>query len=320
MGASLTLTEDYRLWPTLTAFAFAAPACAWAATVVPPLAFAAFGLSLVWLGLPHGAVDDSVAVRLGGRAPSWPRRLPVIALYLGLAGAVYGFWWVAPRTACVAFLGLTLLHWGQGDAHFVARACPGYFHGTAHRLAFALWRGAAPICLPLAFHPEQYSRVLAGAVGLFEPHATLGTLDPTGRTALAASALGLWALEKGMAGDRLTRCRGVLAEDAVLLVAFLVLPPLVSVGVYFVLWHSPRHLVRLGAVSGPSPWAFRWPQFVPWTVASLLALAAFAWWRGVHAPDWTASLGAYLVLLSGLTLPHSLVVLWMDVEETATMV
>jgi Brp/Blh family beta-carotene 15,15'-monooxygenase len=187
---------------------------------------------------------------------------------------------------------------------------------------------------PLAFHPTAYRGVVAAFVALFDgPTGSLSPFfTPTARLAaggglLACSllvvALGAWRVRRGAAA----RPWFADAGELVLLWAFFaLLPPVLAVGLYFTLWHALRHIARLLVVdpdaqraltSGDVGSAFR--RFArdaaPLTAVSLLLFVALALAvpsspAGLAEAD--ALLALYLVGIAALTLPHVVVVTWMD--------
>ena len=72
-------------------------------------------LGVVFIGLPHGAMDGAVAVHFGwmGR----PAKAAAFLLaYVGLAALVVAAWVVAPALSFIAFLAISTYHFGRGDA------------------------------------------------------------------------------------------------------------------------------------------------------------------------------------------------------------
>jgi Brp/Blh family beta-carotene 15,15'-monooxygenase len=141
--------------------------------------------------------------------------------------------------------------------------------------------------------------------------------------ALTAATLlaGLWRAGAGNRGWRRDA-----AETGLLWLYFLVVPPLVAVGVYFCVWHSLRHAVRLvgiderarGALLDRGPLAalaHTGRDAAPLTAVSLLLLVGLGAVAGLGSiPDLAA---LYLVFVAVLTLPHVVVVSWMDRAERA---
>ena len=277
-----------------------------------------WGLSLVFFGLPHGAVDHDVVFNFRPplTAPS-PRRTMamILAGYLGLCLLVLGGWFILPRTWFAGFILLTWAHWGLADLWWSWQRDPAYFRGPGHRMVFALWRGALPMLIPLAADPGLFRQTAVDTCRLFL-HRTPDFRwleQPTLRWAALgfALALGGWEFLWSRRGSR-TRWLN-LAEGAALLVLFGALPALASVGFYFAFWHGLRHICRLLA---QEHWT--WRQFVwralPNTLGALALLAALA---SFLRPTMRGGelVGVYLALIAALTVPHALVVTALDVRD-----
>ena len=72
-------------------------------------------LGVVFIGLPHGAMDGALAAHFGWlNRPS--KAVLFLLSYIGLALLVVGSWMVAPVLIFVGFLGISLLHFGRGDS------------------------------------------------------------------------------------------------------------------------------------------------------------------------------------------------------------
>ncbi len=277
-----------------------------------------WGLSLVFFGLPHGAVDHNVVFTF--RPPlttASPRRTMavILASYLGLCLLVLGGWFLVPRAWFAGFIVLTWAHWGLADLWWSWQRDPAYFRGRGHRVVFALWRGALPMLIPLAVDPGLFRQTAVDTCQFFlhrAPDFWWLEWSATRQAALGvALALGGWEFLWARRGAR-TRWLN-LAEGAALLVLFGALPALASVGFYFAFWHGLRHIWRLLAREN-----WTWRQFVwralPNTLGALALLGALAW---LLRPTMRGGelLGVYLALIAALTVPHALVVTALDVRD-----
>jgi len=123
-------------------------------------------------------------------------------------------------------------------------------------------QGLLIVALPIAVSPVASIEVANGWLGLLRR-------DPFSITAETNSAQGAWfSAAIGLAGslgfliDQMVRREWRLARieetEVALLVAVLVLlHPLFGLGIYFLAWHSLRHVVKLSGVwseGQPSPW------------------------------------------------------------------
>ena len=306
-------------------------------------------LSTVILGIPHGALDHLVPLRLGW---NWSRRPRLLLLYIGayalLAALALGLWWLAPTLTFWGFLLMSLLHWGQGDLHYLetiqARRRSGPWSAPLTLLA----RGSLPILVPLLAFTDWYGRLASGVRVAFGLDGLTGDglTGPllsgawiTGLTWVLGAVLLAYALDTLLSSRR----PGLeLAETALLLVFFVLVPAPLAIGTYFTLWHAWRHLGRLlslqpgvygavtdsaagnsasGNTSGNSaatrpPWTstFRLAvDLVPITLVALGLLAGLYLWAAPHVQDVETFAALYLALIAALTVPHALLVAWMDV-------
>jgi len=300
------------------------------ATVPVTLRYLPLVASALLVGLPHGAVDHLTPARARREVPTRRSLLAVGLCYLLLGGAYAVAWALAPAAAFLSFLLLTWLHWGQGDVYPLVALFPEtHLDDRPGRALTAVVRGGIPMVVPLLGFPERYHEVAVRVVGLVDPGAaaSLAWL-PRGDVRLALGAgLALataTALGRGLMRRGPTRSLRVDAAETVLLWAFfLTVPPVLAIGLYFPFWHGLRHVGRLMRVDGRSasalaagdPWtplgAFA-RDAAPLTAASLVCLAAVA--AAVPAGVGTLAdvAAAYLVLLAVLTLPHAVVVSWLD--------
>ena len=290
-------------------------------------------ISVVVLGLPHGAVDHLVLPRARGK-PVSPRWLVGFGVgYLALA-AIYAIgWYLEPVLAFVGFILLTIFHWGQGDVYALVSLFDVDHLETRFQRALALCvRGGIPMLVPLVAFPEQYAFVATAVVGLFDPAAT-SALEPAfaptvrGWVAVAFAALVAVSLGWGLFRAGPSRSWALDAGETVGLVAFFaVVPPILAIGLYFAFWHSVRHVLRTVLVDRPAADALEagslrtalW-RFIrdatPLTAGALVVLVGLA--LAVPRTPATLSdlLGVYLVCLAVLTLPHTVVVSLLDREQ-----
>ncbi|QCC48836.1 beta-carotene 15,15'-dioxygenase [Halobellus limi] len=308
------------------------------------LRYGPLAVSLAVFGLPHGAVDHLAPARAAGRRPTATWLLAVGLLYLVLGSAYGVLWWTLPVASAALFVALTWFHWGQGDLYALDALGARHLDGRGVRTGTVLVRGGLPMLVPLLAHPEEYRVVVGAWVALFGSELDAAwLLSPTVRGALGGG-FALVTVATLLAGGRRDG-DGVWLLDAgetVLLWGyFLLVPPLFAVGVYFCVWHSIRHIARLIAVDpaartafaeeGPLPALLRTGRdALPLTVVSVLLLLAIAvvgdivvvgdvtvaGGIGTQA-DLRSAAALYLVFISVLTLPHVVIVTWMDWAESA---
>jgi Brp/Blh family beta-carotene 15,15'-monooxygenase len=165
------------------------------------------------------------------------------------------------------------------------------------RWVAVLIHGLLPILLPVAFHPAETAPLLAVIGGMAEP--AMGS---------ALSHL-IWLVPLWVIGVAwicwVGRARTVeVAEVVITAGGFVVLPPILAFGLYFGLFHSPRHLLRLGAWHNPRSFrqAAKWAAriLVPASFVCALGLAALAFTVNDHA---AGMLVPMFRVIAALTLP-----------------
>jgi Brp/Blh family beta-carotene 15,15'-monooxygenase len=306
-------------------------------------AFVPLLAGIVLIGLPRGALDHLLPARLGFAWGRTPVGVAVyLAAYLAIAAAMLGLWRVAPVAAFSLFLTATVAHWGQGDLRFLELHLGRRRAGPLEGFAVGALRGAIPVLVPLLAHPrvvEQLLATAATAMGVAAMEATAtgaapAELDLAGAP-VVAFATGILAL--GLAGWLATLSRawpgrraalGDAAEVLLLVALFAVAPPYLAIGVYFLAWHSLRHLLRL-ALLRPSdrraiaagralPTIARLARdLIPMTALALAALAGLYAWAAPRVSGTEGFVALYLVWISALTMPHLAAVALMDARPAA---
>lgn len=276
----------FRVVPLVAFVAVAAAGLAlgpaWSATAGPwP-----WIVSLVVVGLPHGAADFAVTRRLC-RGPAAVAGL--FAAYVALMAAVGGVFAMAPLPVLLVFVALS--GWHFGAAHADAQAPPLVRRPGALALA-ALARGAPVLGVPLAARPEASAGVAAAVAGLagtapvLAPAAVRGTglaLVALGLAALAAEA---WRTRRDPGGP--ARSRATFVDLAVIGLLEATTDPLFAVGCYFLGWHAWRQMRLLAPALGCAPIADVRSLLtalgrihaaaLPLLVPTWAAIAAAWWW------------------------------------------
>ena len=289
-------------------------------------------LSVLVLGLPHGAVDHLVVPRARGEPVTARAVVGVGALYLVVGGLYAAIWFLTPVLAFALFISITLAHWGQGDVYaLVAFADADHLEGRVARGLTLVVRGGLPMLAPLVAFPGEYRFVAETLVGLFDP-AAAAALEPAFApvTRLAVGALfGLVIITALGFGYLAADNRGPWVVDALetlgLVAYFAVVPPILAIGLYFCFWHSLRHVLRTMLVDerasdhlarGRPGRAFaRFARdAAPLSAAALAIFAVLALAVPTTPATLEDAMGIYLVGIAVLTLPHVVVVTLLDRE------
>ncbi|QKG57692.1 beta-carotene 15,15'-dioxygenase, Brp/Blh family [Hymenobacter sp. BRD128] len=274
-------------------------------------------VGLVVLGLAHGACDQLVLPAI--RQINGGQRVYLVRFvlgYLSLAAVAGLGWWYWPGAAVSAFFLLTVWHWGSADAP----ARPGQ---RALWLLHSLLRGALLLAVPARWWPAEMQYSVNGLLAF----AGAAPLSPAW---LAGMAHGLWPVV-GIGHlvlwacyakqQEAQRCYTDAFEVLLLSTLFITVPPMLSLGVYFVFWHSLQHILRLNRVfgyvaAGPRrTWAALGQEVVffirrafPLLLLSLAVPLALYLLLPTRLAALDTLLGIAVVTAAILTLPHALLV------------
>ncbi len=286
-------------------------------------------LSLFLFGMPHGGADHLLIWGMI-RKSTWLFRVSTLLLYPTLSILYLICWHFQPVASAVFFLAITIFHWGQGDRYLSVKLHrTGYLErsgllNSLHIMA----RGSIPILLPGYLGNETYRMFLeemirqGGRVDIdlfwVSANQLFFLAFPLSLT-IVQLMVSFFQIEK----DEKLAWKLDLYEACFLFLWFLFLPPLWALGIYFALWHSLRHGLRIiwmdpvGKLS-LAEGAYlklkaRWLQISGlMTILALVGLwfllALPLSFRGIQL-DW---LGKAMLGISILTLPHTVVVCLMD--------
>ena len=298
-----------------------------------PFRYGVLLVTLVVLGLPHGAVDHLSVARALDVSPTLRFLASFSIVYLAIGAAYAVVWFLAPGVAFLFFIALTWFHWGQGDLYTMSTLFGGQSsRGRGLAALSILVRGGLPMLVPLLAFPERYAAVARTVVSLFDPtradwFAPLFTTDVRLALGVAFGACTALTLVVGARAEMSRRAwRLDVGETLLLWLFFATVPPVLAIGVYFAVWHSLRHVARLvelddialaaldrGAVRQAGRRFAR--DAIPATVGALLLFGGLALAVPATPADLQAVGGLYLVLLAVLTLPHVVVVSGLDVRQ-----
>ncbi len=292
------------------------------------MAFFPLFLGMLLFGLPHGAIDHLVALGLAGKKLNLLPLGAVVLAYLAVVLAVLALWTITPITAAVGFLAITIWHWGKGDLSYESYVLHPHpeFRNLAEIQIHSLVRGLIPIGIPFIAFPEIATTFITTSVSIFSPNSP--TTSPNTWQPILASLFAVLFLADCTLHLRHRNhplARKIILENLCLAAFFWIVPPWVAIGWYFAGWHGFRHIVRLAGYQSPDtppPPSTRakitrvlW-QAVPFTLVSVLMLIALQLALADRVTHLNQTIALYLVLISALTLPHIIIVAWMDHQES----
>lgn len=271
--------------------------------------WAIVGLGLV-AGIPHGAVDHLMAIRLARGRPL----VVIVAGYAAVAAVVWAMLRWAGPAALVAVVALSAVHFGLGELE-VSRRLTGWLPARPVAVATVV-AGCGALALPLARSGEQFSAV-AAAVSPDLAHLLAAT-------PLQIGVIAVWLVCAVVAMVAAVRDgHPVIALDILLIGALgMLAPPLVAFAVWFGGWHALRHCARLLTVEPGCATMLadgrrraavqRLVRLAALPSLAVLAVVAALAWVTLAAPEPTEAVAEALRVLLALTVPHMVVVFWLD--------
>jgi Brp/Blh family beta-carotene 15,15'-monooxygenase len=308
-GGPLATAANWSRWLLLGAVVVAGGHFVGLPAIAGPIALVVAGLGFL-AGVPHGAADHVMAARLsGGRSLAG-----IGVLYAAMATAAWALLEWAGLIALVVVVALSAVHFGLGELE-VCHQLTGWRPGRLVAVAVAV-AGCGALVLPLARSGDQLTEVAAamspGLAPLISGHP------------FEISLAGMWLAAAVVAViASLRSAHPLVALDIVIVGALgVIAPPLVAFAVWFGGWHAIRHCARMLTVepgcaalvsTGRDRSAvLRLIRLAALPSAAALATVLVLGWFTVTASDPAVVVAEILRLLLALTVPHMVVVWWLD--------
>jgi Brp/Blh family beta-carotene 15,15'-monooxygenase len=307
-GAGAAGAAALCAWPGYVTLAIGLAAALLAPGEVHQIRYVPLLASLLVLGLPHGAVDHLVPGWSRGRRLSGRELTLLVGAYLAVTAAGMTLWLLAPVAALGVFFAVAAAHWGASELI--------WFPAARRPVAFAAARGLVPIALPALAFPTAFSRATTALLSPFLTHPPV--IAPTGPIRVAGfAALALICLAGSGQGTR------ERLELAGLATFFALVEPVFAVGLYFIAWHSWRHIARLATLEPVAAAAIEAGRparavarvlraALPCTALALVGLAGFGAVLAVDTSSAQQVTAVALAMIAALTVPHAVIVAWLD--------
>lgn len=248
-------------------------------------------LAVVFIGLPHGAMDGALAIHLG-----WMNRpakaVSFLVAYVGLAALIVVLWLLIPVVAFLIFLAISLFHFGRGD--IVPRS-------KEHQVAEVLMRGGLVLAGISLFHRSESDAIFETLIGSNTALVWL-FLQAVGVTTLVLVPLVIYTKPT-------EERKSATIEVVALLLLFAIAPPLLGFAIYFCGIHSVRHFKHMGILLKSTLQQFQITRTT--IVFSLLTWAAGLLVLVNQSPAIglePALLQVIFIGLAALTVPHMILV------------
>ena len=247
---------------------------------------------IVMIGLPHGALDGAVAMHIG-LVKKLSNLIKFMLAYISLAVFVVIVWMFFPTFSLIAFLGISLLHFGYGDAK----------NGEGiTKFAEAVAHGGLVIVGISQFHRGEVDEIFyylikqdTSTIWLAMNIASIGVIAAIATCLLQTSKDVKWS--------------STTLELLLVGVVIAITPPLLGFSIYFCLIHSARHFSRIYRMikQNVANTTIK-TQAILFTVACwLAAVVAFVLFADFSDPGPTI-LRIIFIGLAALTVPHMILI------------
>lgn len=247
---------------------------------------------IVMIGLPHGALDGAVAMHIG-LVKKISNLIKFMLAYISLAVFVVIVWMFFPTFSLIAFLGISLLHFGYGDAK----------NGEGiTKFAEAVAHGGLVIVGISQFHRGEVDEIFyylikqdTSTIWLAMNIASIGVIAAIATCLLQTSKDVKWS--------------STTLELLLVGVVIAIAPPLLGFSIYFCLIHSARHFSRIYRMikQNVANTTIK-TQAILFTLACwLAAVVAFVLFADFSNPGPTI-LRIIFIGLAALTVPHMILI------------
>ena len=270
-----------------------------------------FYIGIIILGMAHGAADHLFAWGIIKRQNLF-KKISLLFIYASLSVLYLIFWKYLPLTALTLFLIITILHWGQGDRYFCLKIykclyLKDYFHLKTLNI---LIKGSIPIfisiysdfALSVSFIESLFDQL---GHNLFEIGLLVSFYDLLIIIPLSLFIIYILMLFRYCKYSKDYNLKGIIfdiSETILLFLLFLLLPTVLSLGIYFILWHSLRHSVRILLADG---------KFLSGPFKNILFNISFRWFQLTGAMTILAFIGSSFFLSYNILVPN-IDVMWIS--------
>ncbi len=272
-----------------------------------------FLISMVLVGLPHGAIDFTLSSRLHGKG-NFQGHVTTVACYLLIMATLILLAVTAPLAFLILFAVISFWHFGHADTHELKTTSTERGLSPIVNAVATLGKGLLILGIPMGVQPAATADVVQRFLFI------LGSTDVPSVTAIASigsvaliaalSILAILLVARPMARGK-KRGHYEFLQLTVIAASLLLFHPLFAIGIYFLLWHSWRHMGRLRQVMFDasttrgvfSDLVTLHVRALPLLLPTWLAYIGLAAWR---LESWNAFDAAVLtlVIFAVVTLPH----------------
>ena len=252
-------------------------------------------ITVTIIGIPHGFFDYSVAERLFKNHINWVYYFT--AGYISLSLIYLLFWIYYPIASLIFFLMISIFHFGIEELNHIEYKDMSFYQ------IFVI--GSMPIALPILFHSSDVFYIFNQIIGLDIDFSDINMFVYYLYFILLSVALYLNGIERSWV-------------YLILILNFIVLPPLLSFILYFCFHHSIRHYIYSIYHDSLVPKKYETKKYLQtiiitsvfFTIIVLVSFQAY----GQYSFD-VIIVKYIFILLACLTLPHLILNIYYDTKK-----
>jgi Brp/Blh family beta-carotene 15,15'-monooxygenase len=263
------------------------------------------GLCLLFIGIPHGAIDHIVTSKLYNLSQTISDQAKFYIYYLVMMTIMTLIWIIHPLSGFLIFALLTVYHFGQADLEHLP------INKNIKRVLF-LSRGSMIMGLIIISDLQYTSPILLDLTGInileqisgASIHKTLLVILPLQYLIIQTAALVYY---KFQASD----ITYILFDAFVVAALFLIVNPILAFAIYFGLWHSAGHVKEMMSYFEETGKKMTLKSFylkaLPLNLITLIGIGLIYWISQTYQFQ-LQIVSLLFIIISVLTLPHMLIV------------
>lgn len=261
-------------------------------------------MSVLVLGIPHGAIDHIMAAEIFNLKKTLKDHLLFYSSYLLIMLLVGALWIFYPVAGMIFFLIISIYHFGQADIEeFITKR-------SSIRHLYYIARGGLIIGLIVFAKPETTYPIMAEAMRV--DVASFSASIPHSLTMMMGTiALYFLIITAAFSVRHIENPAKILIDSILLSLVLIITGPLIGFAIYFALWHSIGHIHEMQEFfksKGKSlSLAGFYKQATPFTLVSIVGLVILVGIQNAFGLE-EQFLSLMFILISVLTLPHMVIV------------
>jgi Brp/Blh family beta-carotene 15,15'-monooxygenase len=258
-------------------------------------------LSIVLLGIPHGALDHLVEARNNSIRKKKFSLLSFLALYIGKM-VLFGIIWIMyPPVAFLVFLVISAIHFGETDMLVMSGS-------QKHSVLLQFSHGSLILGFLLLSHVNETMSILKSFPLVFPSWLQPGQLEQQVPVALLVlTGIHVIILSVSVSSSKEFNWINYLIKTTLLIFLMTLLPLILAFTFYFGLWHSFHALnaIRghLSDSNSPLPWTQVLKRSIPFSLAAFILLALLLVWA-TATYQLPMMLMFFFIGIAILTAPH----------------